>query len=139
MGFREQAAAIPRVWSAATTAASTPRGEPCRNREMGVGCKNFTANCLQTTDPPPDVTTGKNRKSPGNRRKNSSGSDLHPLRLHPRDTRALSSCLIWVSEPIRVTLTPLLVFHPPFEHFPTDLSSSMQFFHLLPSRCSNRG
>lgn len=27
-------------------------------------------------DPPLDVTTGKNRKPPGNRRKNSSGSDL---------------------------------------------------------------
>lgn len=42
MGFREQAAAIPRVWSAATaatTAASTPRGEPCRNREMGLAVK----------------------------------------------------------------------------------------------------
>lgn len=40
-------------------------------------------------DPPLDVTTGKNRKPPGNRRKNSSGSDLFspplfcPLSLPP--------------------------------------------------------
>lgn len=79
MGFREQAAAIPRVWIAPIPAAAArvATGEWVR-----AGCKNFTANCLRPTTAP-DVTTGKNRKSPGNRRKNSSGSDLlYPTYAH---------------------------------------------------------
>lgn len=55
MGFRDQAAAIPRVWSTATFPTplfgcpplSAPRN-PCRGGIDGGGCKNFTANCLQT-------------------------------------------------------------------------------------------
>lgn len=59
MGFREQAAAIPRVWSSATfptilclflplPSPSPSISNPCRNGIDGGGCKNFTANCLQT-------------------------------------------------------------------------------------------
>lgn len=55
-------------------------------------------------DPPLDVTTGKNRKPPGNRRKNSSGSDLFcpffvavPLPRRSPPSRS-SARTIWVSD-----------------------------------------
>jgi len=82
MGFRDHAAAIPRVWSAATFPtppfACPPLSasrNPCRGRIDGVVVK-ILLRIVCRPDPPLDVTTGKNRKPPGNWRKNSSGSDL---------------------------------------------------------------
>lgn len=81
MGFRDQAAAIPRVWSTATFPAAPfvcsyrLLTTPVAAESTGVVVK-ILLRIVCRPDPPLDVTTGKNRKPPGNRRKNSSGSDL---------------------------------------------------------------
>lgn len=73
----------------------------------------------------PDVTTGKNRKSPGNRRKNSSGSDPLPPPPPPMHGSLLSSLslsfsqlsfsrsLIWVNVRNLFSSYRCIVFFPP--------------------------
>lgn len=124
MGFREQAAAIPRVWIAPIPAAAArvATGEWVR-----AGCKNFTANCLRPTTAP-DVTTGKNRKSPGNRRKNSSGSDLlYPTYAHGSlslSELSFSRSLIWVN----ARIVFLFFFYTGVYRNPRDRRTSFCFF-----------
>lgn len=65
-------------------------------------------------DPPLDVTTGKNRKPPGNRRKNSSGSDLFlsasvlplslPPSLSPRSRAPFGSAILSADDDIAAGL-----------------------------------
>lgn len=82
MGFRDQAAAIPRVWSTATFPIPPSPAHPYRLLATPVAAEStgvvvkILLRIVCRPDPPLDVTTGKNRKPPGNRRKNSSGSDL---------------------------------------------------------------
>lgn len=68
MGFREQAAAIPRVWSSATFPTILRLflpiplpfyQQPLSQRNRRGGCKNFTANCLQTRPAASTLRPGK--------------------------------------------------------------------------------
>lgn len=113
MGFRDQAAAIPRVWSTATF--PTPLfvcppyrllATPVAAESTGVVVK-ILLRIVCRPDPLLDVTTGKNRKPPGNRRKNSSGSDLFSPPLFLRSSlrlRALAHHLgQWSYQPTMIS------------------------------------
>lgn len=118
MGFRDQAAAIPCVWSTATF--PTPPfpahlyrllATPVAAESTGVVVK-ILLRIVCRPDPPLDVTTGKNRKPPGNRRKNSSGSDLFspplfcplPLPSSPRPRAPFGSAILSANDDIAAGL-----------------------------------
>lgn len=119
-----------------------PRGGPCRNRgERVVGrlagwlaVKILLRIVCRLRPTAPDVTTGKNRKSPGNRRKNSSGSDpLPPTPIHgslpsslslsfSSSSVSFSRSLIWVN--VRIVFLFFIQVYIVF-------TFSLSFFPLL--------
>lgn len=150
MSFLEQAAAIPRVWSSATfptiLCLFLPLPLPLLSatsvatESTGVAVK-ILLRIVCRPDPPLDVTTGKNRKPPGNWRKNSSGSNLFsppvfcipsPSPRAPFGSAILSTMILLASfvskdfeARFKILLTPKVsrMSHPfsSFKHHSTEL------------------